>query len=223
VNLFVEGAAELEVGGKMVRIEQKTRYPWNGRVKIIVTPEVAGKEFALHVRVPGWSQGMVWPSDLYTYVGETKERPSLTLNGNPITFEPQKGYAIIERAWQPGDTITLELPMPVRRVTANEMVEADRGRVALMRGPLVFCVEGVDVEGGNVRDLVLSDDAPLATEFRSDLLGGVQVITGSGKSRDDAAKAMPFTAIPYYAWAHRGKGQMAVWLPRISDSAGEER
>jgi len=142
-------------------------------------------------------------------------------------IEPVKGYAVIDRAWQSGDKVTLKLPMPVRRVVANEQVEADRGRVALMRGPLVFCVEGADVVGGKVSDLVLKDDAPLATEFRSDLLGGVQVITGNANRADSkespAATAMvPFTAIPYYAWAHRGKGEMAVWLARTPQVSGEE-
>jgi DUF1680 family protein len=223
INLFVEGSAELDVDGKKVRIEQKTSYPWDGRVEITVTPEIAGEKFALHVRVPGWSQDEVWPSDLYTYLAASQERPTLELNGEPITIETQKGYAVIERDWQPGDTLTLILPMPVRRVVANQKVVADRGRVALMRGPLVFCVEGADVDGGNVRDLVLPDAAPLASEYRGDLLGGVQVITGSGENRDDGKQPVPFVAIPYYAWAHRGKGQMAVWLPRTADVAIDGR
>ena len=227
VNLFVEGAAVLEVGGKKVRIEQATKYPWDGRVEMTVTPETAGEEFALHVRIPGWALGEAWPTDLYSYLDESKERPTLSVNGEVVVIAPVKGYAVIDHAWQPGDKVTLEMPMPVRRVVANEQVEADRGRVALMRGPLVYCVEGADVAGGKVSDLVLKDDAPLATEFRSDLLGGVQVITGNaqraGSKESAAATAMvPFTAIPYYAWAHRGKGEMAVWLARTPQVSGEE-
>ena len=126
-----------------------------------------------------------------------------------------------------GDKVTLELPMPVRRVVANEKVEADRGRVALMRGPLVYCVEGADVAGGKVNNLVLLDDVALATKFRSDLLGGVEVINGEVQAVEDkdakaVAKSVEFTAIPYYAWAHRGKGEMAVWLARTPEAIGDE-
>lgn len=230
VNLFVEGTAELKIGDSQVKVEQQTRYPWDGRVEIIVTPETAGEEFALHVRVPGWARGKVWPSDLYSYLDSSDEQPTLSVNGESVPIDPQHGYGVINRAWQPGDTVTLNLPMPIRRVVADEQVEADRGRVALMRGPIVFCVEGMDVEGGNVRDLTLPDDAPLTSEFKSDLLGGVEVITGNAIEESEApvepaadvapaATKVGFTAIPYYAWSHRGKGQMAVWLPRKTTSA----
>jgi hypothetical protein len=109
--------------------------------------------------------------------------------------------------------------MPARRVIANEKVAADRGRVALLRGPLVFCVEGVDVEGGTVDDLVLLDGARLTSEFRSDLLGGVEVVqTEAKRIASDSTTTVPLTAIPYYAWANRGKGEMAVWLARTAEA-----
>ncbi len=227
VNLFAAGTAELEVGKKRVQVEQSTKYPWDGHVKIEVKPEAAGDEFALHVRIPGWARDQAWPSDLYSYLDKSKERPTLAVNGEIVDFKTVNGYAIVARAWQPGDTVTLDLPMPVRRVVANRQVESDRGRVALMRGPLVFCVEGVDVAGGKVSELVLPDDAPLATEFRGDLLGGVQVITGEAElaaATDQAIASVNehFVAIPYYAWANRAKGEMAVWLARTSDVASED-
>jgi DUF1680 family protein len=226
VNLFVEGSAELEVGGKKLRIEQKTQYPWDGHVEITVTPGTAGEKFSLHVRIPGWATGEAWPTELYSYLDKSTERPTLAVNGEAVAIEPKQGYAVIDRAWQAGDKVTLELPMPVRRVVADEQVEADRGRVALMRGPMVFCVEGADVAGGKVNDLILPDDAPLATEFRSDLLAGVQVITGDAQhatSKDSAAagETVPFTAIPYFAWANRAKGEMVVWLARTAEAAGD--
>ena len=227
VNLFVEGEATLDVGGKHVRVNQKTRYPWDGKVEISVAPEAAGQEFALHVRIPGWSRGEAWPSDLYSYLDESKEQPTLTVNGKSVAIEPVKGYAVIDREWQSGDKVTLNLPMPVRRVIANEKVEADRGRVSILRGPLVFCVEGVDVIGGKPRDLVLPDAALLSAEFRNDLLGGVEVVKGEGgaladKDQPSVASEIAFTAVPYYAWANRGKGEMAVWLARTADVAQEE-
>jgi DUF1680 family protein len=175
---------------------------------------------------------------LYSYLDEsTGEQPTALLNAKEIAAM-YGGTFRLNREWQPGDTVTLESPMPVRRVVANHEIEADRGRVALMRGPIVYCVEWPDVAGGKVRDLVLPDDKPLATEFRKDLLGGVQVITGSayrlrnvseaqkegGSKRIPVMEEVTFTAIPYYAWAHRGPGEMAVWLPRIADVLqGSER
>jgi len=208
VNLYVQGTADLEVRGKKVRIEQRTQYPWDGQIQITATPQTAGDRFSLFVRIPGWARGRAWPTELYRYLDDSKERATLAVNGEPLAIEPAKGYAVIDRAWQAGDTVALKLPMPVRRVVADERVAADRGRVALISGPIVFCVEGVDVEGGKARELVLPDAAPLATEFRGDLLGGVRVIAGT------SADGKPFTAIPYPAWAHRGKGEMAVWLRR---------
>jgi uncharacterized protein len=227
VNLFAAGVAELNVGDMGVLVEQETRYPRDGHVEIVIKPAKAGEKFSLHVRIPGWAQGRAWPSDLYSYLGESSQRPTLKVNGEIVDVKTVDGYAIVARSWQPGDTVTLDLPMPVRRVVANEKVEADRGRVALMRGPLVFCVEGVDVAGGKANNLVLPDDAPLATEFRSDLLGGVQVITGEAEratAKDQTADSekVRFTAIPYYAWANRAQGEMAVWLARTPAVAGEE-
>ena len=223
VNLFIEGAAKLDVNGQQVEIEQKTRYPWDGHVEITVTPAAAGEEFALHVRIPGWARNEAWPTDLYSFLDKSNAQPTLAVNGETVAIEPVQGYAVIDRAWQAGDKVTLDLPMPVRRVVANEQVEADRGRIALVRGPMVFCIEGADVAGGKVSDLVLANSAPLATEFRADLLGGVQVITGEAQHaepKDDEPVA--FAAIPYFAWANRGKGEMAVWLARTPEVKGEE-
>jgi hypothetical protein len=239
VNLFVEGATKVALAGGEVRVEQTTRYPWEGHVEITIQPQAAPQKFAVHVRVPGWARGEVFPSDLYRYLDKSEDKPTLAVNGEAVEIVPQHGYAVIDREWKSGDKITLDLPMPVRRVVANELVEADRGRVAIVRGPIVYCVEWPDVADGKVLSLILPDDASLATEFRNDLLGGVQIVTGEAKRSDRDASRMSagdatasadnhdvepantvpiqFTAIPYYAWAHRGKGEMAVWLPRTSD------
>ena len=181
VNLFVTSSAELELKGGKVQIEQKTTYPWDGHVEITVTPQTAGQKFALHVRIPGWSEGQVFPSDLYTYLDKSDERPKLAVNGKPIDIAPQQGYAVIDRAWQPGDTVTLDLPMPVRRVVASDAVEADRGRVALVRGPIVYCIEWPDVKDGKVLNLVLPDDSPIGHEPQSGALGNIEVLTGTAQ------------------------------------------
>jgi hypothetical protein len=234
VNLFVAGSAEIELESGKVGVEQETAYPWDGRIAIKITPQEPGQQLVLKVRVPGWVRGNAFPSELYRFA-EAADAHTLAVNGVPTVAGTADGYATIERQWQPGDTVTLELPMPVRRVVAHEKVEADRGRVALMRGPIVYCIEWPDVHGGQVRNLVLPDDKPLATEFRKDLLGGVQVITGAiyrigqvseaqsggGSKRIPFTEELRFSAIPYYAWAHRGPGEMAVWLARTADVVGK--
>ncbi len=147
------------------------------------------------------------------------------MNGQPVPLALDKGYVSIARTWKPGDVVTIDLPMPVRRVVANQQVTADADRVAFQRGPIVFAAEWVDNPNGKVRNIVVPDSAALATEFRPDLLRGVQVVTGTGfgLSRDARGGVVkvrqPFTAIPYATWANRGRGQMAVWLARTDEAA----
>ncbi len=217
VNLFVAGSAEVPLAGGPVRLTQKTRYPWEGQVRLafeLATP----RRVTLKLRVPGWARDEAVPSDLYRFVDTAKAAPTLAVNGEPVALEMDRGYATVTRTWRPGDEIALDLPMPVRRVAAQRRVEADRGRVALQRGPLVYCAEWPDNPGGAVRDLLLPDDAPLEAEFAPDLLGGVVVLRGQAvrPGREAAGRpariAQDFTAIPYYAWANRGPGEMIVWL-----------
>ena len=147
------------------------------------------------------------------------------VNGAAIPLTLEKGYVQLRRTWRPGDVIDLVLPMPVRRVVANDRVEADRNRVALQRGPIVYAAEWPDSASGHVRDLVLPDSGALGAEFRPGLLGGVTVITGKafGLAYDAQGRvvktAQAFTAIPYYAWANRGRGEMLVWIPRVESAA----
>jgi len=176
-------------------------------------------EFTVRVRVPGWALGRPVPSDLYRYLGDDPGGARLLVDGEEQDIELAKGFACVTRTWQKGDVLELELPMPVRRVLSHEAVEDNRGRVALERGPLVYCCEWPD-NAESVLRLALPDTAELNAEFRQDLLGGLAVITG-GAAAAEAARApgesspqVRFTAIPYYAWAHRGIGEMAVWLKR---------
>jgi len=121
------------------------------------------------------------------------------------------GYAVLARTFSPGDVVTLQLPMPVRRVLADERVAQDAGKLALERGPLVYCAEAAD-HAGSVLDLVVPDDARLSVERRPELLGGIAVLRGT--VRDVGGRPRELIAIPYYAWSHRGPGEMAVWLRR---------
>ena len=217
INLFVGGSAKIRIEGNDVRLTQQTDYPWDGEIKITVEPELL-QEFAVCVRVPGWALNQPVPSDLYKYMNKSDEKVELEVNGEAVAVDVQKGFARIHREWKKGDVIQLNLPMPIRRVFCNKKVKVNLGRVALQRGPIVYCAEEAD-NGPNVRRLVLSTDIRLKPEFREDLLGGLCVITGTIRSwhREEEyvfPDKQDFVAIPYYAWSHRGAGEMAVWLPR---------
>jgi len=219
VNLFAAGSATIKMNNKTVQIKQQTRYPWDGAVKMTVNPEHSA-EFAIYVRIPGWAKNQPVPSDLYRYLNKSDKKVALKVNGKSIALDMEKGFARVSRTWKKGDVIELNLPMPIRRVVSNEKVEANAGRVALVRGPIVYCAEGVDNDG-QVFNIVLSDDVPLEAKYREDMLGGVTVIRGKARSlypSEDGklveTKEQEFVAIPYYAWSHRGVGEMAVWLPR---------
>ena len=217
VNLFAEGESTVEMDGRAVTITQETEYPWHGRVRLTVDPEPVGR-FALRIRIPGWARGQVVPSDLYRYSRSETQNVRLRVNGERCDLTLDKGYACLERDWRKGDVIELRLPMPIRRVVAHEKVEADRGRIALERGPIVYCAEWPDNDG-QVLNLVLPSDGQLKAQRRNDLLGGVTILRGRATAlyfADDGQTLRrterDFTAIPYYAWAHRGPGEMAVWL-----------
>ncbi|MEE8451195.1 MAG: glycoside hydrolase family 127 protein [Thermoguttaceae bacterium] len=225
VNLFLGGDVTMDTADNRITLRQETEYPRNGAVKITVAPDKEA-DFAVNVRIPGWARNEVVPSDLYAFVTNVSEAVSLKVNGETIPLTIQKGYARIVRTWKKGDTIELDLPMPVRRIVAHPSVTADKGKVALQRGPLVYCLEGPDNDG-QVLDLVISDDVELKTQFQPDLLGGVVTISGrAGTARRTldgrivpADSTKPFTAIPYYAWAHRGRAQMTVWPARVPEGA----
>jgi DUF1680 family protein len=225
VNLFVASTAEVAMdNGRKLKITQSTRYPWDGTVKMQVTPDQSGK-LAINVRIPGWARNEPVPSDLYKYSDTVSEQPVLKVNGAAVKMQLEKGYVSLNRTWKAGDTIELTLPMPVRRVVANGEVDADKGRVALQRGPLVYTLEWPDNPDGKVRNLMLPDATKLTATWRPDLLKGVEVIQGRAVNlKFDAAGAVQkteqaFTAIPYYAWANRGRGQMMVWIPNSESSA----
>ena len=224
VNLFIGSTGTVKLAGKLggdntVTVSQQTRYPWDGRVRITVKPEREA-EFTLRVRIPGWARNRPVPSDLYRYATNSRRAAKLRVNGEPLAVKLERGYAVIRRTWKAGDAVELDLPMPVRRVLSHAKVAANRGRVALERGPIVYCVEAVD-NGGKVVHLALPDDAQLKALHRPDLLGGITVLAGDavavsyakdGKTKETTKHRL--VAIPYYAWAHRQLGEMAVWLPR---------
>jgi hypothetical protein len=225
VNLYMASNAEIKLdNGRTVKLVQETRYPWEGAVKMTVNPDQAGP-LTIHVRIPGWARNEPIASDLYRFADKNAEAPTLKVNGAAVPVKTDKGYVAVTRTWKAGDVIELNLPMPVRRVAAHEMVAADRGRVAIQRGPIVYTAEWPDNPNGKVRNLMLPDSARLTAEFRPNLLKGITVVKGKAVALalDAQGKAsrreQEFTAIPYYAWANRGQGQMMVWIPTSEASA----
>ncbi len=220
VNLFMSNTADIQLdGARKLKVTQETRYPWDGRVKMTVDPDASGS-FVVKIRIPGWARGEAIPGGLYRFAEMSNGGAvQLSVNGRPAKMILDKGYATLQRNWRKGDTVELALPMPVRRVLANEQVKADQGRVALQRGPLVYCLEWPDSPDKHVRNVLLNEtQADLKPEWKPELLNGVEVIQAHVTSyREDAANHVeksPETvqAIPYYAWANRGQGQMEVWI-----------
>ncbi len=223
VNLFVGSTARLRLADAPVTIRQDTQYPWDGRIRITVGP-ASTRRFSVYVRIPGWTQSVVMPGDLYRFVDERPAPVAISVNGETVTPVNVRGFAKLDREWRPGDTIELSLPMPVRRIAADERVQDDVGRVALQRGPLVYAAEWAD-NGGHALNILVPDGAPLVSEWRAGLLDGVAVITGPvqavNRTLGGSIRIEPhaFVAIPYYAWANRGMGEMQVWLPRSPEKA----
>lgn len=216
VNQYLASRSKIMLEGNPISLKQETRYPWDGAIRMTLGP-VQPAAFSLCLRIPAWCQGPESPDDLYGTPGKPASGAvSIKVNGETVpSFPIERGYAILAREWKACDTVELELPMPVCRVKANPKVEADQGRVALQRGPVVYCLEKAD-NGPSVRGLALPADAPLQTEFKPELLGGVTVIRGTAKARfGDGAEAreVDFTAIPYFSWNNRGSGYMQVWFP----------
>jgi DUF1680 family protein len=225
VNLFAAGTAAISLDdGRKLEIVQETRYPWDGAVRIFVKPQKAGR-FTVNVRIPGWARNEAVPGDLYSFAGAAPAPPSLKVNGRAVPLKIEKGFVAIARNWKAGDVVDLILPMPVRRVKAHPNVAADRGRVALQRGPIVYAAEWPDNPGGKVRNLLLPDSAKLAAEWRPELLNGVVVVKSRAVALRQTADGgvaraeQDFVAIPYAAWANRGRGQMIVWIPNEESAA----
>ena len=217
VNLFMGNQAELEVEGKKVLLEQATTYPWNGDVTVKVSKNTAG-QFALKIRIPGWVRNQVVPSDLYIFSDNVRPKYSVKVNGLEVNSELKQGYFTVNRKWKKGDKVEIHFDMDVRTVRANNKVEADRGRIAIERGPVVYCAEWPDNDF-NVLNILVNRSPEFEVVSRPDLLCGIDQIRTQAQTLeyDDkgrlTVKDHMLTLIPYYAWCHRGSGNMAVWLP----------
>ncbi|GGG25725.1 glycoside hydrolase family 127 protein [Paenibacillus abyssi] len=207
VHLYIGSALELELGGQTVKLQQQTNYPWDGRAALEIALEQAAP-FTIALRMPGWCSSA-----------------KISVNGQEITDSVQeKGYVKINRTWQDGDRIELAMEIPVQLVRSHPDVRENAGKVALQRGPVVYCLEEID-NGPNLQDIVLSSDAEFDVEFDAQLLGGVTVLTGEATRSDikaddsrlyttQAYSRVPaaIKAIPYFAWSNRTPGEMTVWI-----------
>lgn len=230
VNLFTGNTATILVGGKEVVVSQVTDYPWDGDITITIDKSRA-KAFSMMVRLPGWAEGCPVPGSLYRYDDGQQGGYRVSVNGQPVKAELSKGYITIHRAWKKGDTVTLHLDMPVRTVKAASEVSADRGRVAIERGPLVYCAEGADNAGFSIFDFLMPrkprftpQDYQLTSaegcQFSVKALrvdGQLLALDQQGRVR---VSDTVLTMIPYYAWNHRGPGQMQVWMAHSLEAVG---
>ena len=219
VNLFATSNASINVSGKPVSIAQQNNYPWDGNLKFTVSPAKGSLPFALHIRVPGWAQQTAIPSNLYAFRNPSSTKAVIKVNGAEMEYAMEKGYAIINRTWKKNDVVEVILPMEVKRVIASDKLKDDLGKVAIQRGPIIYCAEWIDNEG-RAANIVLPATAIFSVKHEPTLLNGVTVLRSEATalitdSVSNTVKTVKqdFVAIPYYAWANRGKGEMMVWFP----------
>lgn len=220
VNLFVSNTLNTKVNGRNVELTQITNYPWDGNVEIAVNKAPASA-FALNIRIPGWVRNQVVPTDLYNYADNKKLGYKITVNGQEVESELVNGYFVIDRKWKKGDKVNVEFDMEPRVVTAHPQVREDRGKIAIERGPIVYCAEWAD-NNHNVLNTVLPANAKFSVvsssmqvegkEYKMNMLETTAKENYTGNVRN--AKEVKLKLIPYYAWAHRGNGNMLVWMNR---------
>ena len=217
INLFNSNTVNVQVGKKKVTLQQETNYPWDGDITLKIAGG-AGK-YALNIRIPGWVKGEVVPSNLYTYTDGKRLGYTVKVNGEAVESPLQQGYFVIDRTWKKGDKVEIHFDMEPRTVRANGQVAADKGRVAVERGPIVYCAEWPD----NKCDVlsVLINQEPKFTLGNKEIMNtNVQTLTTDAQTLtfDKAGKLHAadekLVLIPYYAWAHRGPGKMTVWIPQ---------
>jgi DUF1680 family protein len=222
INLFVASKTTIETAGNSIKIEQRTNFPWDGQVIIAVSPNKKSKH-TIKIRIPGWAQGKA-VGDTYTFLEPDQTKFQISMARSQLRYVMENGYAVVTREWKKGDEIILDLPMEVRRVISNSKVLENQNKVALQRGPLVYCLEHPD-NNGHVFNIILSDSSKFQLRKEPDLLGGivsieteaaVAQVSSDGHTISTVSKQVK--AIPYYTWANRGEGEMQVWIPRKASS-----
>ncbi len=222
VNLYVSSEASFRIREKDISLSVASEMPWGGKSRITVSTqeEVEG---GIKLRIPGWAGNRPVPGDLYSYLGEAEGDTRISINGEAVASEvDESGYVSLHRNWNEGDVIEVEFPFEVRKVVADQRVRENRGKMAVERGPIVYCAEWPDCEGGHVLGLLFDADEELQPAFDEEFFGGVAMIEGAAKdiSLPDS-DPRPVRLIPYYLWANRGPGEMSVWLSRAEYAVGD--
>ena len=205
----------ININQKQVDIEQQNNYPWNGDLKFVVSPKKGIVPFALKVRIPGWVLEEAIPSDLYTFGSKANNKVVIKVNGVAVDYKTENGYAIIDKSWNKNDVVEVNLPLDVRRVYSDKLTD-DIGKVAIQRGPLMYCAEWADNDG-KVTNIILPSSSAFTSEFNPNLLNGVTTLKANIQKVEIANNQVStvqrqLIAIPYYAWANRGTGEMTVWF-----------
>lgn len=218
VNLFVGSKTNIPLAKTTVQLEQTTNYPWEGTVDIAMNPAKRTR-YALHVRIPEWAGNQSASGELYRFLEPVTGTVRILVNGKPVEYKNDKGYAVIDREWKKGDRVSIDLPMEVRKLASRPEVKENQGRLALQRGPLVYCIEGADNDG-KALNIVMTPDTKLTTVESTVLNEPVIALKGEVIAANIAPDKMSIltqkrtiTAIPYYAWCNRGSNQMQVWIP----------
>ena len=223
VNLFAQSTAKIPFGEETVAISQETKYPWEGKVNITIE-EPSSSKMKLKIRIPGWAHNQPVPSDLYHFANEIKDAYTVSVNGKMQSVKTVEGYVVLDTKWKAGDQITIDFPMPVRKVIANDKATYDQGKIAYQRGPVVYCFEDKDNNDGFMFDNYASSNAEVTDEFDASLLGGVVKLSMPAEkitkdNGETTVEPVELTAIPYYAWNNRGTSNMLVWLPANKETA----
>ena len=220
VNLFVGSSTNLSLANGSVNIKTATNYPWDGKINLHIDP-VKKSFFGLYLRIPGWVQGKTYTNGLYEYANFKADNYSLKVNGKEVVTKVESGYLVIEREWKIGDQVTYNLPMQVNRLISSSDLKFDNNRVAIQRGPIVYCVEGADNDNKawnfilpSTVDFEISDQTILDEPIKA-LSAIVPVLSVSADGSSLQTQKKKITAIPYYTWANRGKNEMQVWLPTV--------
>jgi len=221
VNLYVSSEASFNAGASTIALSVESEMPWGGKTRLTVS---GGDNIrcAVKLRIPGWARNQPAPGYLYSYTSPSSTQTTISVNGTAVSAAPDKaGYVTLDRLWKKGDVVAVEFPYEIRRVTADQRVAASRDRVAIERGPMVYCLESPGAEG-RILNTRIDDTAALKPAMDANAFGGIPVIDTEARDvRDPRAAAKPVRLIPYYLWANRGATEMTVWFARADYKPGD--